>query len=378
MVLCGSFSLRAERMRINFFEEEVILCYKQLPIIEGHELTDDLTGQFLARMEENDLSCLMDGIKQYQLQLRLNDWLTYLLIRQVGETILGPERTNEVTLFSWYVLANMGYKVQLNYTVSQFYLSVFSLDKVYNIPSKKHGDGYLVEISSFQNPKFLKALISQRSNYYLNINGSDFDFSMNELPLFKNPKIKSRVYSFEFQNETYDLTADIDMNMIYLMYKYPELKVAEHCKVSLSPSLYRSLILSLRNYTASMSEENALAFLLSFTQQAFKYKTDLDAYQINNLTFTAEEVLFYEYSDCEDRSVLLSILVKEVLNKETILIEFTDHTGVGVKLDKQIGKPISYNNVIYTYCEPTGPGAVLKPGELPLELRESTYTINAD
>lgn len=373
--LFGSFSLRAEKMRINFYGEEIILCYKQLPIIEGNNLTDEVTGQFLTTIAKNEINCLVDGLAAYKKDLRLNDWLLYLLTKQSAETILGKNRANEVTLFCWYILAELGYKVQLNFTEKQFYLSVYSEDEVYNIPSKSHGEGYLVEISSFQYPNFIKPLVTQRSSYYLNINGQPFDFSMPYLPLLKHPEIRKKRFDFTFDSRHYTIHGEIDMNMIYLMYMYPELTVADHCRISLSPSAYRSVILVLREYSKTFSEEEALSFLLSFTQQAFTYKTDMEAYQINNLTFTAEESLFYDYTDCEDRSVLFSILANEVLGKETILVDFEKHTGVGVKLDKQIGKPILYNNAIYTYCEPTGPGAILKPGELPYELRESVYMI---
>ena len=70
---------------------------------------------------------------------------------------------------------------------------------------------------------------------------------------------------------------------------------------------------------APLSREDALNFLLHFTQSAFRYQTDGQQFGRERSLFP-EETFYYPYSDCEDRAIFFSWLVRRLLKQEIVLL----------------------------------------------------------
>lgn len=92
--------------------------------------------------------------------------------------------------------------------------------------------------------------------------------------------------------------------------------------------------------------------------------------------FSPEETLLEPYSDCEDRAILFSYMVHELLGLKTIYIEYPNHIMVGVDLPDSQGTVTEYQGERYVICEPTGPQDVLEIGELPPHYRSMGFHIN--
>ena len=83
-----------------------------------------------------------------------------------------------------------------------------------------------------------------------------------------------------------------------------------------------------------MNEVNAVNLLLRFVQTAFDYKTDQD--QFNREKYmTPEETLFYSYSDCDDRAILFTILVKDLLGLEVVGLRYSQHLATAVSFNNE-------------------------------------------
>ena len=65
-------------------------------------------------------------------------------------------------------------------------------------------------------------------------------------------------------------------------------------------------------------------------------------------------LLYYPASDCEDRSILFSYLVKQLLGLKVIGLDYPGHIATAVQLNTSIqGDQISYQGGHYTIAEPT-------------------------
>ena len=74
--------------------------------------------------------------------------------------------------------------------------------------------------------------------------------------------------------------------------------------------------------------------------------------------FFAEESLYYPYCDCEDRSILFSRLVRDLMGLKVLLVYYPGHLATAVCFtDNVIGDYISLNNQKYVVCAPTYIGA---------------------
>lgn len=105
------------------------------------------------------------------------------------------------------------------------------------------------------------------------------------------------------------------------------------------------------------STYEAANILLNFVQTAFEYKTDGEQFGYERPLF-ADETLYYPYCDCEDRSILYSILVRELLNLDVVFLEYPGHLATAVSFKEQIaGDHVVLDNKKYIICDPTYIGA---------------------
>ena len=97
--------------------------------------------------------------------------------------------------------------------------------------------------------------------------------------------------------------------------------------------------------------------LLNFVQTAFVYEYD-DKVWGDDRAFFAEETLYYPYADCEDRSILFSRLVRDLLGLKVVLVYYPGHLATAVHFtDHVTGDYIQLNGQRFTVCDPTYIGA---------------------
>jgi hypothetical protein len=120
-----------------------------------------------------------------------------------------------------------------------------------------------------------------------------------------------------------------------------------------------SVIEPLREYVSEMSSNEQKAnFLLNFVQSTSGYKTDDEQYGREKYNYP-EETMANPYSDCEDKTLLLAFLYKELLDFESVILHFKrdKHVCLGVKLPNRSNSySFTYNDEAYMVCEPTGRG----------------------
>jgi len=89
--------------------------------------------------------------------------------------------------------------------------------------------------------------------------------------------------------------------------------------------------------------------MLRFVQTAFKYKTDNENF-VREKPLFPEETLYYEYSDCENRSILFAHLVQELLVLEVIGLNYPGHIATAVRFNTNVtGDYITYNEKKYPF-----------------------------
>ena len=84
-----------------------------------------------------------------------------------------------------------------------------------------------------------------------------------------------------------------------------------------------------------LSQEQAVGKLLNWVQTGFVYEYD-DKVWGHDRAFFAEETLYYPYCDCEDRSILLTRLVRDLLGLKCILVYYPGHLASAVAFDDHV------------------------------------------
>jgi hypothetical protein len=90
--------------------------------------------------------------------------------------------------------------------------------------------------------------------------------------------------------------------------------------------------------------QNADCFLYNYDETVWGYDRN----------FFGEETLFYPYCDCEDRSILLSHLVRDLLNLDVVLIHYPGHLAMAVNFTEPVqGDYVTVEGRKFTVCDPT-------------------------
>ena len=161
------------------------------------------------------------------------------------------------------------------------------------------------------------------------------------------------------------MQVSVNRNMIDFMNDYPTsmsggnymTRWAMYANTPMEERLKGELLPKFREKLKGLGQKEAVERLLNWVQTAFVYEYD-DKVWGGDRTFFAEESLYYPYCDCEDRSILFTRLVRDLLGLKCILIYYPGHLASAVQFTESVqGDYIQLNGKRFVVCDPTYIGA---------------------
>lgn len=108
---------------------------------------------------------------------------------------------------------------------------------------------------------------------------------------------------------------------------------------------------------SGLSEKEAVERILNWVQTAFVYEYD-DKVWGQDRAFFAEESLYYPFCDCEDRSILFTRLVRDLLDLKCVLVYYPGHLASAVCFNENVnGDYIMFDSSRFIVCDATYIGA---------------------
>ena len=178
-------------------------------------------------------------------------------------------------------------------------------------------------------------------------------------PVFRQaPRVTESMVSVKLTDKKTSVACNVNANLAKLLYDYPQIPLIEYSRSSLQPSFRKELTSQLRQTTAGMTPEAAVGTLLNLVQHAFKYATDQEQFGFEKPLFP-EESAIYGINDCEDRALLLSMLIRQVTGLDCLLVEYPGHVACAVRLPEYQGNGTCYSfeGHRYVLADPTFVGA---------------------
>ena len=155
------------------------------------------------------------------------------------------------------------------------------------------------------------------------------------------------------KNSNKSIKIRYNSNLINFKSNYPSTELDVFFTSMVDPITENDLFETFSPLLKDKNELDAVNILLDFVENSFEYKTDIDQFGYEKFYFP-EDIFYYKYSDCEDRAVLFSYLVKTLLKLEVIGLEYKTHVATAVKFNSNIiGDNIVFNNKTYIICDPT-------------------------
>lgn len=297
-------------------------------------------------------SCL-----KHRENMNLCDWAYLQLVQSVAQRRYGD--TNEATIFASYIMAQSGYKIRLAYTEAYVYMLFASHHEIYRMSR------YLLD-----------------GEYYYRVGGrGEHTCYISDVGYDKEQKLslcitKEQMIDYELSDtisitssEGWTLNLQTNMNLIHFYEDYPTGNLfggEEYSKwlvgvnTPLDAVTKSTLYPQLKDSIHNLTHWEAVSNILNWVQTGFTYASDNEEWGGDRIFF-ADETLYYPKSDCEDRAILFSILVRDILGLDVILIYYDNpaHLAVAVHFpeEEKEGVYFTYNDKRYILCDPTYQGA---------------------
>ena len=109
----------------------------------------------------------------------------------------------------------------------------------------------------------------------------------------------------------------------------------------------------LKSAIQGKSEQDAANIIIDFVQTAFDYGYD-DELWGGERPFFSDETIHYPFSDCEDRAILFTNLIRDLMGLKVVLLHYPNHLATAVQFNEDIpGDYLVINGARYLVCDPT-------------------------
>jgi hypothetical protein len=300
--------------------------------------------QFWDKASACNYTPIVESLMKAKTELNINDFGYLMLVRKFAETVY-TDNANASRLLTWFLLIRSGYSVRVGYVGNEIALLVPTPDQIYEKSYLTLENVRYYVFPSLSSPSFF----TYDQDY---IQGRLFDLDMGT-PLNLEGKRVSRTCAFDFNQKSYSINVECDSNLIDFYNDYPISAFEIYFDAAASVPFQESMPTSLKPLMEGMDELEAAGFLLHFVQTAFAYKTDPEQFGREKYFFP-DEVLYYPYCDCEDRSVLYAYLVRQLLGLKVVGLEYSGHMATAVALHAKItGDYLVFGNDTYVVADPT-------------------------
>lgn len=285
----------------------------------------------------------------------LCDWAYLMMLKAFADAFCGQD-TNESTMLMSYIYSQSGYKIRMAQQAGRLEMLYASQHDVYGTPYFEcDGDRFFamsklsgsLKVSSARFPKEQSLSLWVNNNPEINYSASP----VRTLTSKRYPEITVQISS--------------NKNLLSFFNSYPTSEVggnfmtrwAMYANTQIDMNVKNELYSQLKRFISGYSQLEAVERLLNWVQTAFVYEYD-DKVWGGDRAFFPDETLYYPYCDCEDRSILFTRLVRDLLNLRCILIYYPGHLAAAVCFTEQVkGDYIMANGSRFVVCDPTYIGA---------------------
>lgn len=338
--------------------KRVSLAYYGTIITIGFPTADDLKIKALKENALADAWKVLSGTK-YDITIKsaldarqandLCDWAYMDVIKMATEMQYG--KTNEAVLMQAYLMTQSGYRIRLAMTANRLFMLIASNYQIQNmryitLDGTKY---YLTADNGNESMQICKCKFDKEQSLSL---------QLARLPKFGDePTPKRKLTS----GKGITATVSVNKNLIDFFGTYPQANIdgdfttrwAAYANTPLDQSIQNTLYPVFKKAIASMTERDAVGIILNWVQTAFQYGYD-DQIWGGDRAFFPQETLYYPHSDCEDRAILFSRLVRDIMELDVVLLYYPGHLATAVAFTgNENGDWLIYNNRRYIVCDPT-------------------------
>lgn len=355
------------KLQIEFYGTAVELVYA--PVLSDFSVPDAPDGSVLADawtlLSDGRCEKLLNSCLAARSQLRLCDYAYLMLLRQLSAKMV--HGGNSATLLCAYLYARSGYAMRLANTENGKLVMLFGSDyQIYDWKCYQLDDMYFYPVSAIvSGDNTTGSVRADFERLYISQAHYDGESVMNLAMTCDNLFDEKLSRTNRNDGNGIAMECAVNLNKICFYNDYPTGQVGGdagtrwqvYANAPLERSVQLSLYPPLREAVKGCTERRAVQKLLTWVQKAFTYEYDDKVWGEDRAFFPAE-TLHYPYSDCEDRSILLSRIVRDILHLDVVLLLYPNHLATAVRFNENVsGDYVLVDGAKYVVCDPTYIGA---------------------
>ena len=342
------FTASADKQMVNFCGQKVYVDKSLKGVCSIGNMRENAIADAYEAMCKADYKALVDDCRKVKKKLNLNDWGIFLFVREASKTLCTDE--NAAVVMQQFLLNELGYKSKMARRAdrNQMLLFVAADCQVYGHPYfTKDGLNYYNLTSNESCQFYMCQEDSPKAKSKLNM-------QVNHAPALNAGMVNS---VHKNRSGSVAVSVDVPKSLMEFYGSMPQCDYSVYVNAEVNPSVASKVLSTLAPLVNGKSEAEAANLLINFVQTGFQYATDQEQFGYEK-PFFVEELFYYPYCDCEDRSVLYSYLVRNLLKLDVVLLDYPNHIATAVCFNENVsGDFVTVGGKKYVVCDPTYIGA---------------------
>lgn len=342
------FTASSDKQMVNFCGQKVYVDKSLKGVCSIGNMRENAIADAYEAMCKADYKALVDDCRKVKKELNLNDWGIFLFVREASKTLCTDE--NAAVVMQQFLLNELGYKSKMARRAdrNQMLLFVAADCQVYGHPYfTKDGLNYYNLTSN------------ESCQFYMCQEDSPKAKSKLNMQVNHAPALNAGMVNSVHKNRSGSVTVSVDVpkSLMEFYGSMPQCDYSVYVNAEVNPSVASKVLSTLAPLVNGKSEAEAANLLINFVQTGFQYATDQEQFGYEK-PFFVEELFYYPYCDCEDRSVLYSYLVRNLLKLDVVLLDYPNHIATAVCFNENVsGDFVTVGGKKYVVCDPTYIGA---------------------
>ena len=311
----------------------------------------DISDAFLELTDKGYTNLVHDCL-ELRKEYKLCDWAYYKMLQNIAEKACG-KGTNEAIFLQGVLLNQSGYQIR------------FALEDNSKLHIMSRMDGFPYDRGYLTADGKLFFLMDGCKAKNLTVCDAAYpgeqmmSLGVPELPDLKKDLSDKRTVISRFVNVSADMQMNKNLMDFYTDYptsydgKDMMTRWAYYANTPVSPEIKDKVYPQLKQQIGNAPKLMAANMLLNWVQMGLTYAYDEKVWG-HDRAFFAEESLFYPFCDCEDRSILFSHLIRDLLDLDVVLVYYPGHLYTAVCFNEDVtGDYIMVNGRKFTVADPT-------------------------
>lgn len=308
-------------------------------------------ARFWEVLSNSGYAPVISQLEGYASEMELGEWALCLLVENFSKAMFGRQYNDEMEVLRTFILNQMGIDARMGLADRRLETMVCIKEQVYSrLFCEFEGRTYYLD----PDVQDVKRFLSYSAKFSDNLSPVSVEIAK-PMHLGGGDTVPSVQKSSKVFGSC--LVLPVSSAQCRFYQDYPQVDVDVYARAVYDETFVSALCNALRPFVSGMDELSQVNLLLKFLQYDFDYSTDDDQFGYEK-PFFLEENFIYPANDCEDRSILFSFLVRNVLGLDVVLLDYPDHIATAVCFNADVaGDSFLHKGRRYTICDPTYIGA---------------------